>query len=205
MQKSVNLQVRHLCIERGDRELCQDLSFSVQSKELVRIAGENGAGKSSLIKALLGWLPIEEGQIEFNGEDVTLHRHSLLQNQLYLGHNPGIKTVFTALENLRVYCPEASEDALEEALTQVQLSAFAETPAAQLSAGQKRRIALARLWLTRKPLWLLDEPFTALDVKGVAALEHCMEQHLAQGGAVLITTHQPLLHLAPKVVELSPQ
>ena len=79
--------------------------FSVRSGELVRIAGENGAGKSSLIKAILGWVRLEEGELEFNGEDVTLHRDVLLQNQLYLGHTPGIKSVFTALENLKAVLP----------------------------------------------------------------------------------------------------
>lgn len=203
MQNSVDLQVNNLWIERSERELCRDLSFSVHSGELVRIAGENGAGKSSLIKALLGWVTIEDGYIEFNGEDITVHRDMLLLNQLYLGHSAGIKSVFTALENLRMYCPNASEQQLENALDRVQLLRFADTPASQLSAGQKRRIALARLWVTDKPLWFLDEPFTALDVKGVAALEERIAEHLQMGGAVVITTHQPLLHLAPKVVELT--
>ncbi|WP_067203997.1 cytochrome c biogenesis heme-transporting ATPase CcmA [Marinomonas aquimarina] len=203
MQKTVNLQLKDLCIERGERDLCCNLTFSVTSGELVRIAGENGAGKSSLMKAILGWVRLEDGSLEFNGEDVTQHRDMLLQSQLYLGHTPGIKSVFSALENLQLYCPDASEEALEHALSQVQLGAFADTPAAQLSAGQKRRIALARLWLTDKALWFLDEPFTALDVKGVAALEQRMSEHLALGGAIVITTHQPLLHLSPKVIELA--
>lgn len=200
---SVSLQVNNLSIERGDRDLCQGLSFSVNSGELVRIGGENGAGKSSLIKAILGWVPILDGELEFNGEDISIHRDSLLLNQLYLGHVPGIKSVFTALENLKFYSPCATEEQIEQALTNVQLGDFADVPAAQLSAGQKRRIALARLWLTDKPIWFLDEPFTALDVKGVAALEQRIEDHITAGGAVVITTHQPLIHLSPKVIELS--
>lgn len=199
----MNLDVKNLWIERGERDLCRDLTFSVRSSELVRIAGENGAGKSSLIKAILGWVSIEDGKILYNEEDVTQHRDMLLQDQLYLGHTPGIKNVFTALENLKLYCPNTDDEQLEHALAQVQLLEFSDTPAAQLSAGQKRRIALARLWLTAKPLWFLDEPFTALDVKGVAALEERIASHLSEGGAVVITTHQPLLHLSPKVVELS--
>ena len=195
--------MKDLWIERGERDLCRHLTFSVQSGELVHIAGENGAGKSSLMKSILGWLHFAEGTLEFNGEDVTQHRDMLLQNQLYLGHTPGIKNVFTALENLKLYCPDAAEDDLEQALVQVQLGAFADTPAAQLSAGQKRRIALARLWLTDKALWFLDEPFTALDVKGVEALEKRMSEHLSVGGAIVITTHQPLLNLSPKVIELA--
>ena len=195
--------MKDLWIERGERDLCRHLTFSVQSGELVRIAGENGAGKSSLMKSILGWLHFIDGTIEFNGEDVTQHRDMLLQSQLYLGHTPGIKNVFTALENLKLYCPDAAEDDLEQALVQVQLGAFADTPAAQLSAGQKRRIALARLWLTDKALWFLDEPFTALDVKGVEALEKRMSEHLSVGGAIVITTHQPLLNLSPKVIELA--
>ncbi len=203
MRKTVKLDIKNLSIERGERDLCCELSFSVQSGDLIRIAGENGAGKSSLMKAILGWVPIEDGELIYNGEDVTQHRDMLLQDQLYLGHTPGIKNVFTALENLKLYCPDKSDRQLEQALEEVQLLAFSDTPAAQLSAGQKRRIALARLWLTDKSLWFLDEPFTALDVKGVSVLEEKMAAHLSEGGAVVITTHQPLLHLSPKVIELS--
>ncbi|RDL43629.1 cytochrome c biogenesis heme-transporting ATPase CcmA [Marinomonas piezotolerans] len=201
---SVNLQINNFWIERNERQLCRDLSFSVSDGELVRIAGDNGAGKSSLIKAILGWIPIEEGLIRLNGEDITHNRDLLLFDQIYLGHTPGIKSILSVNENLRMYCPNASEVALNEALQQVNLELFDDTPAAQLSAGQKRRVALARLWLTKKRIWFLDEPFTALDAHGVAALEAKIQSQLESGGAVVITTHQPLYHLSPKTVELTP-
>lgn len=201
---SVNLQINNFWIERNERQLCRDLSFSVSDGELVRIAGDNGAGKSSLIKAILGWIPIEEGLIRLNGEDITQNRDLLLFDQIYLGHTPGIKSILSVKENLRMYCPNASEVALNEALQQVNLELFDDTPAAQLSAGQKRRVALARLWLTKKRIWFLDEPFTALDAHGVAALEAKIQSQLESGGAVVITTHQPLYHLSPKTVELTP-
>lgn len=159
---SVNLQINNFWIERNERQLCRDLSFSVSDGELVRIAGDNGAGKSSLIKAILGWIPIEEGLIRLNGEDITQNRDLLLFDQIYLGHTPGIKSILSVKENLRMYCPNASEVALNEALQQVNLELFDDTPAAQLSAGQKRRVALARLWLTKKRIWFLDEPFTTI-------------------------------------------
>ncbi len=201
---SVNLQINNFWIERNERQLCRDLSFSVSDGELVRIAGDNGAGKSSLIKAILGWIPIEEGLIRLDGEDITQNRDLLLFDQIYLGHTPGIKSILSVKENLRMYCPNASEVALNEALQQVNLELFDDTPAAQLSAGQKRRVALARLWLTKKRIWFLDEPFTALDTHGVAALEAKIQSQLESGGAVVITTHQPLYHLSPKTVELTP-
>lgn len=202
MHKPVSLQIKNLCVERGERLLCHDLSFSVQGGDLVRIVGENGAGKSSLIKAILGWITIEDGSVEFNGEDVTSHREMLLSKQLYIGHLTGIKDVFTAAENLSLYCPDATSLEISAALDKVNLAHYEDTPASQLSAGQKRRVALARLWLTDKAIWFLDEPFTALDVSGVETLEQRIAEHLSIGGAVVMTTHQPLIHLNPKVVEL---
>ncbi|MFD1384228.1 cytochrome c biogenesis heme-transporting ATPase CcmA [Rhodanobacter aciditrophus] len=202
MYKPINLQIKHLCIERGERLLCQKLSFTVEGGELIRIAGENGSGKSSLMKALLGWLPIEEGTIEFNGEDISVHRDSLLAEQLYIGHATGIKDIFTVQENLSLYCPNSHESDRLEALRNLNLADFEDTPAGDLSAGQKRRVALTRLWLTDKQIWFLDEPFTALDAQGTLTLEHRIKEHLASGGAVIMTTHQPLQTLLPKIIEL---
>lgn len=202
MYNPINLQIKNLCIERGERLLCRGLTFSVLSGELIHIIGENGAGKSSLIKALLGWLPIEEGTIEFNGEDVSIYRDRLLAEQLYIGHTTGIKDVLTVQENLSLFCPSHSVDERLEALRFVNLATFDETVAGELSAGQKRRVALARLWLSTKQIWFLDEPLTALDTQGVLALELRVKEHLSLGGAVIMTSHQPLQTLVPKVIEL---
>ncbi|TPE54728.1 cytochrome c biogenesis heme-transporting ATPase CcmA [Maribrevibacterium harenarium] len=203
MQAVTTLCVENLWLERGDRDLCRGLSFSLQGGQVARIIGENGAGKSSLLKYLVGTLSAVEGSVAFNGEDISAHRDVLIQDLLYIGHTPGVKSVFTVAENLKLYAPHSSNQELEYALTQVSLDAYWDTPAAQLSAGQKRRVALARLWLTQKPVWLLDEPFTALDVSGVEVLEQRIKDHVITGGIVVLTTHQPLHSLNPVTIELA--
>lgn len=202
--QSYLLRVSNLCIERGERELCRNLSFTLTKGDVVRIAGENGAGKSTLLKVLIGLLQPFSGEIYYHHEDVTLYRDVLQQDTLYLGHSSAIKSVFTVMENLRWYCPAASVSDIASALQAVSLAGYEDTPASQLSAGQKRRITLARLWLTNKPIWLLDEPFTALDVHGVAALERRMLEHVQAQGAILLTTHQAVsAQLNMREIELS--
>lgn len=192
MHSSVSLKISNLWVERGERYLCKNMSFSLSSGDIVKINGENGAGKSTLLKVVVGVLRPLEGDIHYNGEDVSVYRDVLLKDLLYIGHHSGVKSVFSVSENLRWYFPEASDDEISNALDAVSLSGYEETPSNQLSAGQKRRIALARLWLTDKPLWLLDEPFTALDVKGVAALEKRMKTHINNNGIIMLTTHQDI-------------
>ncbi|WP_036181237.1 cytochrome c biogenesis heme-transporting ATPase CcmA [Marinomonas sp. MED121] len=192
MHPNLELSISGLFIERADRVLCDNFSCQVSAGEIARIMGENGAGKSTLLKIIAGVLQPLEGKIMFAGEDISYHRDILQKELLYLGHHAGIKAVFSAAENLSWYCPTKSKDAIEEALTEVGLGGYLDTPAHQLSAGQQRRIALARLWLTDKKVWLLDEPFTALDVKGVAVLEQRLKQHLDKGGMIILTTHQSL-------------
>jgi heme exporter protein A len=203
LQAVTTLCVENLWLERGDRDLCRGLNFSLQGGQVARITGENGAGKSSLLKYLVGTLSAVEGNVTFNGEDISVHRDVLIQELLYIGHTPGVKNVFTVAENLKLYAPHSNNGELEYALTQVSLDAYWDTPAAQLSAGQKRRVALARLWLTQKRVWLLDEPFTALDVSGVEVLERRIKDHVSAGGIVILTTHQPLHSLNPVTIELA--
>ena len=192
LHPNLELSISGLFIERADRVLCDDFSCQVVAGEIARIMGENGAGKSTLLKVIAGVLQLLEGKILFAGEDISYHRDSLQKELLYLGHHAGIKAVFSAAENLSWYCPSQSKAAIEMALTEVGLAGYLDTPAHQLSAGQQRRIALARLWLTDKKVWLLDEPFTALDVKGVAVLEQRLKQHVDKGGMIILTTHQAL-------------
>ena len=180
----------NLWIERGERYLCKEKSFSLVSGDIAKINGENGAGKSTLLKVLVGILPALEGHIVYNNEDVSRYRDLLHNDVLYLGHHSAIKSVFSVSENLRWYFPKVSDEDISFALHAVSLSGYEDTPSNQLSAGQKRRITLARLWLTDKPLWLLDEPFTALDVKGVDSLEKRMKSHISAGGVIILTTHQ---------------
>ena len=202
MQSFASLTISNLWIERGERDLCIGLSFSAQSGEVVRIVGDNGAGKSSLLKAIVGIFSPLEGRVFYSGEDVTTDRHLLQQDTIYIGHSVGIKSLLTVAENIRWYCPEVSQEALFAVLSQLALLDHIDSLAKTLSAGQLRRVALARLWLTDKTLWLLDEPFASLDVGAIALLEERIQLHVSSGGLVLLTTHQELRSLCCRDVAL---
>ncbi|WP_458524785.1 cytochrome c biogenesis heme-transporting ATPase CcmA [Onishia taeanensis] len=196
---SVRLQARNLSCERDGRTLFRDLDLAIGSGELVRVEGPNGSGKTTLLKILSGQLGDYDGELFWEDAPLARAREAFLANLLYLGHATGVKAALTALENLAWYQALAGEPGSEAArlaaLHEVGLAGFEDLPVAQLSAGQQRRIALARLTLTPRPLWVLDEPFTAIDKAGVAALERRLHDHVAGGGSVLLTTHHDL---APK-------
>lgn len=179
------------CI-RDDRVLFSELSFSVRPGEMVQIAGKNGAGKTSLLRILAGLAQAEEGEVKWQGEALSRVRYQYHQDLLWLGHQPGIKTVLTAFENLSFYHENGPESLRWKALAEVGLLGFEDIPVNQLSAGQQRRVALARLWLSSHKLWILDEPFTAIDVAGVDKLTQQLRHHTQIGGMVILTTHQPL-------------
>jgi heme exporter protein A len=176
--------VHDLCLERGGRELFRDLSFDVLPGHLLQVDGPNGAGKTSLLRILAGL-----SRYGFSGR---LERHCPL---LYLGHQSAVKALLTPRENLAWHVAgEAaySDQQIEEALARVGLYGYEDVPSHALSAGQHRRVNLARLYLSHRALWLLDEPFTAIDKGGVAELEKLLVEHVQRGGAVVMTSHQPL-------------
>lgn len=178
------LEASSLCLERGGRELFHELSFEVLPGHLLQIEGANGAGKTSLIRILAGL-----SRYGFTGQ---VQRHAPL---LYLGHQPAVKALLSPRENLAWHVAgEAAyrDDEIEGALARVGLYGYEDVPSHALSAGQHRRVNLARLYLSRSPLWLLDEPFTAIDKAGVAQLEELLVSHVEQGGAVVMTSHQAL-------------
>ena len=184
------LAVHDLGLERGGRELVRELSFAIEHGQLVQIDGANGAGKTSLLRILAGL-----SRYGFSGR---VERHAPL---LYLGHQPAVKALLTPRENLAWHVAgEARYDneQIEGALARVGLYGYEDVPSSNLSAGQHRRVNLARLYLSRCPLWLLDEPFTAIDKTGVAELEKLMLRHVERGGAVVLTSHQ-LLRVAYNV------
>ncbi|WP_192035386.1 cytochrome c biogenesis heme-transporting ATPase CcmA [Halomonas sp. YLGW01] len=193
---SLRLDARNLSCERDGRLLFRDLALAIGPGELVRVEGPNGSGKTTLLKILSGQLGDFEGELCWNGAPLSRVREAFLSQLLYLGHAPGIKGALTALENLAWYQAlggeTGSEAARLAALRSVGLIGFEDLPVAQLSAGQQRRVALARLELTPRPLWILDEPFTAIDKAGVAALEQRLHAHVADGGSVVLTTHHEL-------------
>lgn len=151
--------------------------MEVRPGEIWQIAGANGSGKTSLLRLLAGLSQPSKGEVQ---------RQSPF---LFLGHRPAIKSALTPLENLHWYCPGLSDAQLLAALERWYLRGYEALPCQQLSAGQQQRVALCRLTLTKRSLWLLDEPFTALDREGVAQLEQCLLQQAREGGAIVFTSH----------------
>lgn len=198
------LELHELRCERDDRCLFTGLNLTLAAGELVQIGGANGAGKTTLLRALAGISSDYEGEIRYQGRPVNLVRWEFARDSLYLGHLPGIKKALTPVENLSWYLAQAglSSD-ITQALTAVGLYGYEDTPCYQLSAGQLRRVALARLYLSDARLWILDEPFTAIDKRGVSQLEALMAQQVAQGGAVIFTSHQDLSLPQLRVINLS--
>ena len=200
----------NLSCVRDERTLFSGLSFTLEPGEIVQIEGRNGAGKTSLMRILAGLSSADAGEVRWQGVNTRRQRDVFHQHLLYLGHQPGVKSVLTAFENLAFYlsvnCPsekaEADADAIYQALDNVGLLGYEDVTVAQMSAGQQRRVALARLWLSTAPLWILDEPLTAIDKQGVATLINLFEQHAEQGGMVLLTTHQDLQGVSRDVRKL---
>lgn len=188
------LHVNNLTCIRGDRRLFTDLSFELQAGQLLHLKGRNGTGKTTLQRSLAGLFHPDAGNVLWHGQSITDLAETYYQDVLYLGHAPGIKLDLTAVENLRTQCSlrglSANEDRLWEALHKLGLRGFEDLPARMMSAGQKRRIALARLFVDKARLWILDEPFTALDVAAVDLLQDMLAEHLSNGGMVVLTTHQ---------------
>jgi heme exporter protein A len=170
---------------RGDRLVLDRISFAVKPGGALLLLGPNGAGKSTLLRAIAGLKRIDAGKILFDGSD------EFLRYAAYLGHLDGIKPGLTAAENL-AFAARISGRAVLPALEALGIAPLAPLPARMLSAGQKRRLALARLSVTGAPLWLLDEPTLGVDTASVAAFGHILAAHRAQGGIVLAATHLPL-------------
>ena len=189
------IEVRGLTCERGERTLFTGMSFTVAPGSLVRIAGSNGAGKTTLLRLLTGLMRPAEGEIFWRGEPILKAAQDFWRELCYIGHRNGVKDDLSVMENVlinaRIASLSCTPEAARAALAAVGLSDYEDVPAGQLSQGQRRRVALARLWLSESvPLWILDEPFTALDVKGVARLADLVSKHVAEGGVVMLVTHQ---------------
>ncbi|CAK0741364.1 cytochrome c maturation protein A [Gammaproteobacteria bacterium] len=189
------LEVCHLSCERGDRQLFTNLDFSLNSGAMVQVEGRNGAGKTSLLRILCGLAQPSTGTVQWRGRDIRRWRSEFLSEVLYLGHHHGVKGSLTPEENLKVARGLGVAHptiGINEALRQVGLGHFYDHPCQGLSAGQRRRVALARLLTIQATLWILDEPFTSLDRAGVQMVEAMLHSHLAAGGAAVITTHHPV-------------
>lgn len=191
------LQLSNLTAVRGEKELFQGLSFDVNPGDLIQIEGRNGSGKTTLLRLVTGLSDREHGEICWNGVETKKDRDAFHQDMLFLGHQTGIKKELTAFENLEFYLSIHSpkhldHDKIWQALIKVGLAGREDIPTGKLSAGQQRRVALARLWLSQQKLWILDEPLTAIDKQGIAVLEALFLQHTQAGGMILFTTHQDM-------------
>jgi heme exporter protein A len=199
------LEAAGLECERGGRILFRGLSFALHPGELLRVAGANGSGKTSLLRILCGLLTPTAGEVRWNGSPVQSLKEEYSKQLLYLGHAPAVKDDLTAAENLSISCWLAGmrpgEEAVRAALARFGLSGK-DVPVKKLSQGQRRRAALARLCLSESALWLLDEPFAALDAEGVSLLNTFSRDHMARGGAVVLTTHQDPGIAATRVIDL---
>lgn len=187
------LEVRNLHLWRGEHHLLRGISFGLSAGQLLQVNGPNGVGKTSLLRVIAQLLPAESGDMSWNGADA---RRALRQQLVYLGHSSALKLDLTALENLQFSIGlqrSVRRDECVQALHTLAIPQCVDLPARVLSAGQRRRVALARLLMTQQPVWVLDEPITNLDVAGIALVEALLSRHLDHGGLILVAAHQPLL------------
>jgi len=187
------LATQNLECTRDDRLLFRDLSMVISTGEVLQIEGANGSGKTSLLRVLCGLRQADEGRVLWQGEDVRRSREDYYANMVYIGHLTCIKADLTVFENIRVLLDTRSQTVplqdIEIVLKKTGLAGFDDVPGKALSSGQKRRVLLAFLLLTKARLWILDEPLTALDVQGVELVEAMIVEHRENGGSVIFTTH----------------
>ena len=199
------LEAADLACERGGRRLFQQLSFSLSPGEFIRIAGANGSGKTSLLRILCGLLTPTEGEVRWNGARIQSLREDYARHIVYVGHAPAVKEELTGAENLRASCVLAGltvpAEQVREALGRFGVPG--DKAVRQLSQGQRRRAALARLVVSWPAvIWLLDEPFTALDAAAAGLTRSLLDEHARRGGSVVYATHQDAGLRDSRVIEL---
>ncbi len=209
------LALNDISCELDDRVLFSGMCASFESGDLVQIVGPNGAGKTTLLKILTGLSRHYEGTLSWSegGNEAKVPSYEFYCALLFIGHHPAVKASLTPRENLSWYfglngrkggdSADISTAQIVEALANVGLAGYEDVPCFQMSAGQQRRVALARLYISKARLWILDEPFTAIDKQGVARLEQQIESHRQAGGIVVLTTHQSMTHAEPKLLDLA--
>ena len=190
------LECQQLMCTRDDRVLFSGLDLTVNTGEVVQIEGPNGCGKTTLLRVLATLLSDYQGRVLWQGHSIQQQRLNYLLNTLFIGHLSAIKNNLTPRENLRFLThlhSAVSDQLIDQALVDIGLYGYEDTLCHHLSAGQSRRVGLARLYLSQAPIWILDEPYTAIDKQGIAYLETLFSQHTAKGGCIILTSHQPPL------------
>lgn len=190
------LTAHDIACVRGDKPLFSGIEIRLSPGEWLHVQGENGVGKTSLLRILAGLSSPAAGEVRWRGQSIRALAEEYRREMIFLGHHGALKEELTPLENLLIAAhldgvPLAEKEA-QEALVRFGLRGREELPTRFLSAGQKRRVLLARLAVRAAPLWILDEPFTALDVKAVALLTELIAAHLGRGGLVVLTSHQSM-------------
>ena len=186
------LSATDLTLFRGDRCLFRALDFALGSGDLLLLEGRNGSGKTSLLRAIAGLVELESGEILWNGTDVRAGRQAFHASLVWMAHRVGFKADLTLVENLRFESRlrEQGDRDLDDVLERLDIRRLRRLPMRALSAGQQRRVALARMLLSRAPLWLMDEPFTNLDREGRELVTSLVNEHLGRGGLCVMAAHQ---------------
>jgi heme exporter protein A len=196
---NIKLNATGLTLFRGDRCLFKNLSFALNPGELLLLEGRNGSGKTSLLRAIAGLLELESGSIEWDGAPVSQERQVFQNSLVWMSHKVGFKGDLTLVENLQYESrlrPRSTVD-FDDTLKQMNLRKLRRLPMRSLSAGQQRRVALARMLLSSAPLWMMDEPVSNLDSEGRELVVHLLDRHLAEGGMAIVAAHQDIALDAP--------
>ena len=200
------LEAHMLCCVRGERRLFQDLNVTVSAGECLHVRGENGVGKTSLLRLLTGLSAPESGEVLWCEQSISKDTSAFHSDLLFLGHRDALKEDLTAIENLQLYAAlddiHLPDDKALSALWRFGLRGREHLPVNYLSAGQKRRVLMARMLTRQAKLWILDEPFSALDLQAVQALQELIAEHVEQGGLVVFTSHQEVNLPRVRVLDL---
>lgn len=207
MYLTISLIIERLVCSQQQHALFRPISFTLGNGEILLVHGVNGVGKTTCLRTLAGLLTPTRGKIYWQQQLLKPYYQEYLAQMIYIGHHPGIKLALTAEENIQQSLALAghscTNNEIRQALTRVGLARVAQIPCSHLSSGQQRRVNAARLILMQVPLWILDEPLTALDKQGVQLMHEIFAEHQLQGGSVILTSHLHLT-LANSTVELEP-